>query len=142
MSRRSQPAQVPGATPPAPAADAAPAAPSFEQLRDQKIFEIAELSIEGFKTPADQAELDALDEELRTKLHGYYDRFRQAPPDPTPAQIQEGADVIIDAGIAMARGAVPTAAETQIDPTQIDKPVLTKDGWVCPAAKGTLKKAG
>lgn len=138
MGRTRQTPQVPGATP--PPAPEAPAFPTFQELRDQKILEIAKLA--DNLDVADQGALDALDEDTKAKLLGYYERFRQAPPDPTPAQIQEGADQVTDVAIAMSKGAAPTAGENELDPTKLDRPMLTKDGWVCPAKSDSLKKPG
>lgn len=128
---------VPGATPP-PADQGNPAAdPTFAQLQEFKIDAIA--LHESQLVVRSQEELDALEPEQREKLFAHYARFKVAPPDPTPEQIQAGADQVVDVAIAMSKGAQPTAGQGEIDPTTLDRPVLTKDGWVCPAAKSALK---
>jgi hypothetical protein len=136
MSKPKPKPQVPGATPPATPPVVGPA-PTFEQLQALKIDAIA--LHESQIVIRSQDELDALSDEDKAKLFAHYFRFKAAPPDPTPEQIQAGADQVTDVAIAMSKGAAPTAGQAEVDPTKIDRPVLTKDGWVCPAKPEALK---
>ena len=121
--------QIPGATP--------PTTPSFEQLQAAKIFEIAK--VQDNLVIATQADFDALADDKREHYLGLYARFLKAPADPTPEQIQAGADEVIDAKLAVSKEGHALLPNGDIDPSKLDRPVLTKDGWVCPAGPNAKK---
>jgi len=128
MSKKTIKPVVPGAKPPA-----SPKKPTAAQLITLKLDAIAQTEFNV--TFADQAEFDALEVEVQDKLIAMYHRFKAAPPDPSKEQIQEGADKVIDVKLDIAKGHGPNVRAHDIDATKLTAPVMSQDGWVCPAPK-------